>query len=456
MGAQAKRVGRDLTEGPILPALLAFSVPIVLSSMIQQLYSMVDLMVIGKYVGNIGTVGVSTGGELSDLMTPIASGLAGAGQIYIAQLAGAKDGDRIKRATGTLLTFFMALSIIFTVGTFLFYVPVLHWLNCPNEAFQAASNYMLITAVGMPFIFGYNAVCAVLRGMGESQKPLIFIIVAAAVNIVLDLFLVAVIPLEETGTAIATVGSQIGAFLAAFFFMYRRREEMGFRLQWSYFRVNRRDLMVILKLGIPQLIRTLSVQGSMLWVKSSINAYGMVASATYSVGNKIEKFMNMFINGIDVAGGAMVGQNLGARKTDRVRKIIFELLVVSLSMACIVAALFVAIPDVFYSVFTNEAEVIEAGRTYLKIMAVGCFVIGAAGAMKSLVTGAGAALLSLTIGVLDGVTRVLVCLLMFHVLHQGAQSYFWGAAFCQAVPGLISGVYFLSGKWTKRKLLLEE
>lgn len=456
MGTQAQRVGRDLTQGPILSALLAFSVPIVLSSMIQQLYSMVDLMVIGKYVGNIGTVGVSTGGELSDLMTPIASGLAGAGQIYIAQLAGAKDGERIKRATGTLLTFFMVLSIIFTVGTFLFYVPILRWLNCPDDAFTAASNYMLITAIGMPFIFGYNAVCAVLRGMGESQKPLIFIIVAAAVNVFLDLFLVVVVPLEETGTAIATVGSQIGAFLAAFIFMYRRREEMGFRLEWSYFKVNRRDLMIILKLGIPQLIRTLAVQGSMLWVKSSINAYGMVASATYSVGNKIEKFMNMFINGIDVAGGAMVGQNLGAKKADRVRKIIFELLAVSLSMACIVAALFVAVPDAFYSVFTNEAEVIEAGRTYLKIMAVGCFVIGAAGAMKSLVTGAGAALLSLIIGVLDGVTRVLVCLLMFHVLHQGVQSYFWGAAFCQLVPGIISGAYFLSGRWAKKKLLLEE
>lgn len=203
------RVGTNLTEGPIMRTLLIFAIPIVLTNLIQQLYSLVDVIVIGQFVGNAGTVGVNTGGEISDLLTPVAMGFSTAGQIYIAQLTGAGDEKGVKRSIGTLLSFMMLLSMGLAVVTIVFCDPILTVLNCPAEAWSQAKSYMIITAIGLPFIFGYNAVVGVLRGMGESKRPLIFILVAAAVNIILDLLLVAVFKMDAAGTAIATAASNL-------------------------------------------------------------------------------------------------------------------------------------------------------------------------------------------------------------------------------------------------------
>ena len=453
--AKPKKVGKDLTVGPVLPLLISFALPMVLTNLIQQLYSMVDLMIIGKYVGSVGTVGVSTGGELSDLMTPIASAFATAGQIYIAQLAGQKNREKMNTVIGTLLTLMGGVSFVAVIVTLLFYKQILGALNCPGEAFDSAAGYLLITAIGMPFIFGYNGICAILRGMGESKRPLLFVAIAATINIFLDLLLVVVFHLDAAGTAIATVVSQIGAFVASLIYMIKRKEAIGFEWKLKNFKMNMHDLGVILKLGIPQMIRVGSVQGSMLWVKANINGFGLVASATYSVGNKIDKLIMLFVQGVDGAGGAMIGQNLGARKLDRVNEIMKKMLLTSLSLAVFAAAAFYFLPTQLYSLFTNDPEVIEYGKIFLRIMMISCFVNAFSGATKSITTGAGAALLSLIIGVLDGVTRVLICLIALAIMGHDAAAFFWGAALCQLIPGIVSGIYFLSGKWKTKKLLSE-
>ena len=149
----------------------------------------------------------------------MAMGFATAGQIYIAQLFGAGEESKIRKSVGTLLTFTLILSVILAAAAILFTDPILRLLNCQEIGFRQAQSYMIITALGYPFIFGYNALCGILRGMGESKRPLLFIIVAAIVNIFFDILLVAVFKLEAAGTAIATVFSQIGSFAAAFIFL---------------------------------------------------------------------------------------------------------------------------------------------------------------------------------------------------------------------------------------------
>ena len=179
---------------------------------------------------------------------------------------------------------------------------------------------MIITALGYPFIFGYNAICGVLRGMGESKRPLIFILIAAAINIVLDIVLVAVFRLDAAGTAIATALSQMGSCVAAFIFLWKRREHFDFELKPSYFRMDKEILAVLIRLGIPQVVRSMFVRIGMLWVNANANSFGLVVSATNSVGNKLQKFLEVFVQGIDTASASMVGQNLGAKKIDRAGK----------------------------------------------------------------------------------------------------------------------------------------
>lgn len=455
MATHAKRVGRDLTQGPILPLLLTFAFPMILTNLVQQLYSTVDLMVIGQFVGEVGTVGVSTGGELVDFMTPFATAFAMGGQIYIAQLAGAKEEQRLKEAVGTLLTLLLGISAVVMAAGLCFPGAILEMLNCPEEAWQQAMSYMMITALGMPFVFGYNAVASVLRGMGESKRPLLFVSIAAAINVVTDILFVAVFRMEAAGTAIATVLSQAGSFFAAFYFLYRNRKTFDFELKPAFFRIHAAPLRLILKMGVPQLIRSFAVHGSMMWVKANINGYGLVASSTYSIGNKIEKFMNVFVQGVDGAAGAMIGQNLGARKPERVKKTLLSTLACNMTVAVAVIFVFLAFPRELFRLFTQEQEVMDFGVIFLRIMSVGMVIVAFSGCFKSIATGAGAAGLCLLLGILDGVCRILVCQLFFYVFHQGVQSYFWGAAFCMLVPGILSFCYFLSGKWKTKKLLSE-
>jgi len=450
-----KRVGKDLTQGSILKTLLVFALPLILTNLIQQLYSTVDLIIIGQYVGSIGTVGVSTGGELSDFMTPFAMAFSSAGQVYISQLAGAKDDERIKDAAGTLLTLLMILSIVFMAASVAFYKPLLQMLDCPPEAFEQAAGYMIITALGFPFIFGYNAVCALLRGMGESKRPLLFVSIAATLNVFFDFLFVAVFKMEAAGTAIATVISQMGSFFASFYFLYKKREQFGFQLKLSYFRIHWPSLRIMMRLGIPQFIRSMSVHFSMLWVKAHINSFGLVASATYSIGNKLEKNLNVFVNGIDAAAGAMIGQNIGARKHERVTKTMWTTLACALSLASIVAALFWIVPKPLFGLFTTDQPVIDYGVTYLQIASLTCLFAAMAGTFKSIATGAGAAGICFMIGILDGVCRIGACLIFAAIFNAGATDYFWGGVACHVIPGLMCMVYFLTGKWKTKKLLSE-
>lgn len=451
------RVGANLTEGPILRTLLMFAIPIVLTNLVQQLYSLVDVIVIGQFVGNVGTVGVNTGGEVADLVTPVAMSFSTAGQIYIAQLAGSRDDQRIKETVGTLLSFMMIISAVLGLGTIALAEPILHLLNCPLEAMGQARSYMIITAMGFPCIFGYNAVVGILRGMGESKRPLYFILVAAVINIVLDVLLVAVFRLEAAGTAIATAFSQLGSFAAAGVFLWKKRDKFDFELKLSYFKMRRNVLLVIIRLGIPQMARSLLVRCGMLWVNASANAYGIVVSATNSVGNKLQKFLEGFIQGVDTASAAMVGQNLGARKTERAGKVTLNTLATTLVCATGVSILCVLIPEQIFAIFTDDPEVIQLGAVFLQIMIVHFYASATVGAFQAMVTGCGFVSLGFAIGVLDGlVCKIGLSLLFVYVFHMGYLGLFWGVACSRILPGILCAAYFFSGKWKTRKLLTEE
>ena len=458
-----KSVGRDLTEGPILSSLMLFAMPIVVTNLIQQLYSMVDLMIIGQFVGNIGTVGVNTGGEIADFLTPVATAFASAGQIYIAQLAGAKRYDDQKKATGTFITLMMAASLVLMVLTLVLTKPILRLLNCPQEAWGEAVNYMVITAIGLPFIYGYNAVCGVLRGMGESKRPLLFIIIAAVVNIFLDILLVAVIPLSAAGTAIATVISQLASFVASFLYMYKHKEDFDFELKLSYFRCDAHHMKVLLQLGLPQAVRSILVRVSMLWVNANINACGAIASGTNGIGNKLQKFLEIFSASMSQASAAMVGQNLGAKKQDRAKKAVVCTLLSSLAFAAVLSAIIWIFPKQTFGIFTADEEVKALGVYYIQMLVVHIMVSAVTSSYQSMVIGAGNATLNFIIGILDGVVckiglSVLFVNVIFKVTAESdwfmtTMVYFWGTGLSRVLPAVVCMIYFYSGTWKKKSLV---
>ena len=452
--AGSNQVGNDLTQGPVMKSLLLFALPIVVAYLIQQIYSMVDLMVIGQFVGNIGTTGVSVGGEISDFLTPVATAFATAGQIYIGQLAGAKREKEQKEAIGSFLTLMMLVSIGFMVIAIVLWRPILRMLNCPEEAFGQAASYLIITCIGLPFIFGYNAVCGVLRGMGESKRPMIFIIIAAAANIFLDILLVAVIPLQAAGTAIATVVSQLASFIAAFVYMYRHREHFDFELKFSYFRMRKESVKIILMLGLPQVARSMLVRVSMFWVNARVNSFGIIASSTNGVGNKLQKFLEIATSSLSQAGGAMVSQNIGAEKYERTKKVVYCTCISSVVSAGIISLGVFFFPKAIFGIFTIDGEVLNMGVIYLHIMIIHFFASAVTSSFQCAVIGAGNAMLNFVIGIMDGIICKIGFSLIFEMLlGWGVYSYFWGTAVSRIIPGIICIAYFYSGRWKKRKLI---
>jgi len=456
MSAAARRVGTDLTQGSIFKGLLLFASPIVLAALIQQLYSVVDLIIIGQYMGNQGTVGVSTGGEVADMVTPIANAFSTAGQIYIAQLIGARKTDGVKSAVGSLLTLMTIIALSFAAISLVFCRGILTLLNCPEEAFRQAVNYQIITAIGIPFIFGYNGVCGILRGMGESKAPMTFIIIAAVVNIILDLIFVIAFHWEAAGTAIATVLAQLASFAASLLFLLRHKEQFGFTLSLRSFRMDRHDVKVICSLGVPQAIRSSLVRLSMFWVNSQVNAYGMVIASTNSIGNKLQKFLDIFSSSIQQASAAMIGQNLGAGKKERAGRVVWCTLASCLTIAIVISGLTVLFPRFTFGVFTADEGVLGMAELYLKIL-VAHFIWGAiVSAFQAMVVGSGFASMNFAVGILDGIVcKVGLGILFAYVMGMGATGFFIGTAWSRALPAIICFVYFISGRWRTRRLLVD-
>ncbi len=451
-----QKIGLNMTEGSILKTLLVFAVPILLTNLIQQLYNTVDLIVIGKFVGNEGTVGVSTGGDLINFITMLSIGFSSAGQVYVSQQVGARDYDNLKKTIGTLLSVMMGASLVFAAVGAIVAEPFLRMMNCPEEAFSQAVDYMRITCIGAPFIYGYNAVCGILRGMGESKRPMIFVIIAAVSNIIMDLLFVVAFRMEAAGTALATVIAQFASFAAAFVFMYRKREHFDFDFKLSSFRIHKKPLLVLLRLGIPRALQSSLINVSLLFCSSRINAFGIIASATNSVGNKITRFANIITQSVDTGAATMIGQNLGARKNDRAKKTVHVALAIALGVAAVNSLAAIFAPRLIFSIFTNDPEVIEFGVTFMHISIITFILAAVMGPYQAMITGSGNASLGFLVGILDGVVlRIGLSLLFGELMGMGVVGYFYGNALPRLAPCIIGIIYFYTNAWEKRRLLTE-
>ena len=443
-----------MTEGKILPLLLRFVLPLLAANVLQQLYNSVDTMVIGLVEGSRGTSGVSNGGEVLVFLTFIAISFGSAGQIYVSQLSGAGDRKGITETIGTLITLMLLMALVLTVLCLVLCDQVLQWLNCPPEALSQAHDYMMIVSFGLPFIFGYNALAGLMRGLGESKRPLLFIAVAAVANVFLDLLLVVVVPLASAGTAIATAVSEAAAFFSAFIFLYRRREQFGFSLSIEGLRIRPERLKVLMKLGVPLSAQSAFIHLTQMICTAYINTFGLAASATNSIGNKLQRLITVFINSITSGSGTMVGQNLGAGKTERVKSIVHTTLLCSAVPGIAGALICAFLPAQAFSLFTKDPEVIELGVSYMHVTLSLMVFSPIQGSFMAVVTGSGNAKLSFLGGMLDGVVlRLGFSFLLAYGCGMGVLGFFIGNVLARLGPIGVSMTYYFSGRWKTYRLL---
>ena len=412
-----------------------------------MVYNMVDMVVVGRFVGTQGLSAVSIGGEVMQLITFVAMGLSNAGQILLSRYVGEQRRDRIGEMVATLFTLLMGLAVIITVMFLFGYRGVLAWLNTPEEIFEYTRQYAITCVWGIVFIYGYNLVSAILRGMGDSRHPFMFIALASVINVILDVVLVG-LGMGPLGAALATVIGQAVAFLFALGLLYRNREEIGFDFRPSSFRLHRTVIGPLLKLGIPMVIQSAAVNFSMLFVNSYINTYGTVAVAVTGVARKLESMIGVVSQSISSAGGAMVSQALGARKTERVPRVVLHALWIVAVPATVFALVTAVRPDWLFGMFSQDPAVLDMALTYIPVAMVQYLGATLRPASFALINGSGNSRLNLMVALLDGILcRIGLSLLLGVTLGMGIRGFWYGNALSGLVPFLIGGGYLLSGRW---------
>ena len=448
-------MGTDFTEGSIMPMLLRFMLPFLLASILNSVYNTVDTIIIGRFVGSVGIVSVNLGGRMLNLFTQISMTLAGGGQVLISQQFGAKRRDELNATIGTLFTEMLVISCAMAVGTFLCASLILRALNTPEASFAGALSYLRITCIGLPLIFGYNAVSSVLRGMGDSRSPLIFIAIAAVFNLIGDIVFILIFHLGAAGTAIATVLGQGISLVFSITVLYRKRERFGFDFKLKSFAVDWKKLWVMLKIGFPMTLRALFINVTQMYMLSFVNAYGLAESAAYAICDKIIHLTNIFTTSARQAAGGMIGQNIGAKKPERVVIIVRCCAIVTLTAAAVLAISGMLFPRTYFGLFDKNPEVLAYARPFMNITALIYFFGGLMAPFESVVTGTGHSMLGFLGGMLDGVVfRLGFSFLFAFALHMGVTGFLLGDALARLGPIIVSGSYYLSGAWRRRKRLV--
>ncbi|MBQ5739252.1 MAG: MATE family efflux transporter, partial [Oscillospiraceae bacterium] len=328
---------RDFTKGNISRQLLEFAWPLFLSNLLQVVYNLVDMAVVGNVLGKAGLSSVAVGGDVTQLLTFIGMGFANAGQVLIARYIGGREREKIGRFVGTMSGFLLVCALTLGSLGLLFQEKLLTLMNTPDVAYAGALAYSAVTMSGLVFIYGYNAMSAILRGMGDSKHPFAFISIAAVLNLVLDLVFVATpLNMGALGAALATVISQAVSFLSCVVFLARRRVQFELNITARVFLFwDGAMLSALLKLGIPMAIKSASVMVSKLFVNSHINSYGVAVSAFAGVAAKIASVANLISMAMNTAGSTLVGQNLAAGEFERVKAVMVQIARITLTVATV-------------------------------------------------------------------------------------------------------------------------
>ncbi len=450
-------ITKDFTRGNIAKQLLWLSLPFMASNALQVLYSTIDMIIVGWYVGTPGLSAVSQSSQIVNFATMVCLGFSNAGQVLISQALGAKKKKEMNDIIGTLFGFVMILSLFLSAGMLIFRTEILTAMKIPTESYEMSMNYLVICAGGLIFTAGYNMVSAVLRGMGDAKRPFLFIAIASAVNLVLDLLFTGLLGWGVAGAAWATIIGQAVSFIFSIFYLFKHKESFGFDFKRESLIIKRKYAGMIAGLGTPMAVQSGFINLSMLFVNSMINDVGVVASATFGVGVRIDDIINKISQGIQYAAMPMISQNIGAGNQKRAKQVVYNSWLISVGFTVVCMILYVAFGKYLFMVFSDDPLVHEMSGTFIKAI---LWMFPALAIMRgsgAFVQGIGNARFSMVLALLDGVVlRIGLSWLFGIYLGWGFFGFVLGyglAPYGYAVPSML---YFLSGIWQRRKVLAEK
>ena len=355
-----------MTSGTIWKEILLFSIPLILGNRFQQLYNIVDSIIVGNVVGSSALAAVGASGAIIQLLVGFCIGASAGAGVVTSQYYGARDDEGVRKAVHTTIAISIAAGAILSIIGVLTAPLILDIMGTPEEVFDQASDYLRVFFAGIIFSVIYNMSAGILNAVGNSRRSLIYLIIAAVSNIFLDILFVAVFKMGVVGAAIATDISQLISCIFILRFMRRSKESYRIRLRDVRFYDNL--LEKIVKIGLPTGVQNIVISLSNVVVQSGVNSFGATVMASYAAFNKIDGFILLPILSMSMAATTFAGQNYGAREFDRVHKGMKVSIGMGAVYAVVAGALMLIFAPYIIRIFTGEQAVIDYGIYMMKYM----------------------------------------------------------------------------------------
>jgi putative MATE family efflux protein len=447
----------NLLEGSVLKKLTLFAIPFLASNVVQSLYNVADMLIVGNFGGTVTKTGeiitktasmsgVNIGGQVTFILTNAVVGLCVGATVLVGQYIGSKNEDALRKVIATIMTLLPAIAVFLTAVMLIFRHPLLQLIKTPAESYSEADSYLTVTTLGLFFIFGYNALAAILRGMGDSKHPFYFVLAACITNVLLDLLFCAVFKWGAFGAALATVISQAMSMGLCIIYMILNKFQFDFKL--SSFKIDKEQLKLILKIGTPTCVANSIVSGSFLFLTTIVNNIGVSASAAVGAAAKFNSFAFMPLIAISSSVSAMSAQSIGANNLKRAVQacqigsaFCFAIMVVFFAFVQI-------FPESIIAIFVNNDEVIAYGTLYLRAMSYDFLLVPFTFCINGLLIGGGHTMLSLVSNMVSSIIlRAPLCYLFGVLMQMGITGVGMGIPIASLGTLIIMVGYMLTGKW---------
>ncbi|MDD5929262.1 MAG: MATE family efflux transporter [Spirochaetales bacterium] len=447
----------DMTVGSPSRHILTFALPLFIGNIFQQLYNMVDSIIVGNFVGANALAAVGTCGSMGFFCFSLSAGLSIGIGIVVAQYFGAKNDQMVRYTIGSSIFVLSFAAIIVSLFGFFCCPYILKLLQCPEKIRMSAVVYMRTTVCGLIFVALYNGVAAILRALGDSKSPLYFLILSSIINLLLDLFFVLKMGLGVFGVAVATCISQAASAITSIIYAYKKIEY--FRLTKSELRPHKKIIFSSLKIGIPVSMQSCLISISMMVLQGVVNTFGETIMAAYTIVMRVEQLVQQPYSSIGAAITNYSGQNIGAGLIDRVKKGFHRGTFIVLIFSLIMLPLFWIFGETIIGFFVKEeesAEVILIGAKALRITSLCYFMLGMIYVPRAVLNGCGDS----GFAMINGITEVIGRIGFAPVLTRIPKFGFWGiwltTGITWTITSIVCVIRYKTGIWKRKGIIVRE
>lgn len=437
-----------MTEGTPWKHIVRFALPVLLGSLLQQLYNTVDTIIVGNFTGEEALSAVGTTGTFTFFFLAIAMGLSAGNGVVIAQNYGADDEQKMRTTASAGIRFMMLTGVVVTVAGLLLARPAYRYLIAvPEDILDMTLLYFRIYALGLVFQFGYNIFASILRAVGDSAATMYFLIISSVANVILDLLFVAVFDWGVAGAAIATVISQLGSFVAAYVYMSRRYPVFRFKL--SEYRHDRDAIARTVKIGAPISLQLVIVSLGLTLIQRAVNEFGKTMIASFTVGQRIEQYINLPCNALQTTLATYTGQNIGAGRIDRVKKGTKQGILISLGVTVVISTLIWTFSSGIAGLFGLGGAAMAYCVPHLRTIAFVNVILASYVPLFGVYQGMGHSGVPAIVATCALGVRVTVVYLFRYSEFFGHTIIWWNGLFGFGMGCMVAWIYYLSGRWCR-------